>query len=90
MSVVTTIRPGAGEVQVTSKVMRAVSPGATVSDAGFKALSALTSLAELKLDRTDISDASLGWLTKQKSLKYADLYHSQFAGRSTGPLLASA
>ena len=36
----------------------------------------LTSLTELKLDRTDISDKSLGWLTAQKNLHYADLYHT--------------
>ena len=54
----------------------------TVSDAGFKALADMTSLTELKLDRTDISDASLVWLTKQKNLKYADLYHTQFAGQA--------
>ena len=40
----------------------------------------MTSLTELKVDRTDISDASLPWLTAQKNLKYADLYHTQLTG----------
>ena len=32
--------------------------------------------SELKLDRTDLTDKSLAWLTAQKNLKYLDLYHT--------------
>jgi hypothetical protein len=58
----------------------------TVSDAGFAKLSGITSLTELKLDRTDIGDGSLGWLTAQKNLKYADLYHTLISAQGHSSL----
>jgi hypothetical protein len=39
-------------------------------------LAGITTLTELKLDRTDVGDASLAVLSAQKNLKYADLYHT--------------
>jgi hypothetical protein len=30
----------------------------------------------LKLDRTDLTDKSVSWLTGQKNLRYLDLYHT--------------
>ena len=44
-----------------------------VTDAGFAKLSSNTNFSELKLDRTDLADKSLAWLTSQKNLKYIDL-----------------
>ena len=50
-----------------------------VSDAGIALLSKNTAFSELKLDRTDLTDKSLSWLTGQKNLKYLDLYHTQLS-----------
>ena len=48
-----------------------------VTDAGFaQAVRSNTAFSELKLDRTDLTDKSLSWLTGQKNLKYLDLYHT--------------
>ena len=47
-----------------------------VTDVGFEKLYGNTSFSELKLDRTDLTDKSLSWLTGQKNLKYLDLYHT--------------
>ena len=50
-----------------------------VTDAGIAQLSKNTAFSELKLDRTDLTDKSLSWLTAQKNLKYLDLYHTQLS-----------
>jgi hypothetical protein len=47
-----------------------------VTDAGFAKLSTITAFTELKLDRTDLSDKSLEWLSRLKNLKYLDVYHT--------------
>jgi hypothetical protein len=47
-----------------------------VTDDGFAKLYGNTSFSELKLDRTDLTDKSLSWLTGQKNLQYLDLYHT--------------
>jgi hypothetical protein len=47
-----------------------------VTDAGFSKLYNNTAFSELHLDRTDLSDKSLSWLTGQKNLEYLDLYHT--------------
>ena len=50
-----------------------------VTDAGIAQLSKNTAFVELRLDRTDLTDKSLSWLTAQKNLKYLDLYHTQLS-----------
>ena len=36
-------------------------------------------MSDLRLDRTDLTDKSLSWLSAQKNLKDLDLYHTQLS-----------
>jgi hypothetical protein len=47
-----------------------------VGDAGFAKLAGLAGLTELRLDRTNITDASVNILTGLTNLKYLDIYHT--------------
>ena len=49
------------------------------TDAGFAKLAGLTALSELRLDHTEISDASAKAMTDLRNLKYVDLYHTSIS-----------
>ena len=47
-----------------------------VSDTGFAKLAGLTALTELRLARTDLTDASVATLSGFRNLRYLDAYHT--------------